>query len=46
MLAACILGFLVQRLLSGQAVLALALGGVAWVIAALLTLFVDDIDAS
>ena len=44
MLAASILGFFVQRLLGGQAVLALVLGGITWVIAAILTLFVDDID--
>ena len=46
MLAASILGFFVQRLLGGQAVLALVLGGVTWVIAAFLTLFVEDIDTS
>lgn len=45
MLAASVLGFFVQRLFGGQAVLALVLGGVAWVIAAILTLFVEDIDA-
>ena len=45
MLAASILGFFVQRVLGGQAVLALVLGGITWVIAAILTLFVDDIDA-
>ena len=45
MLAASILGFFVQRLLGGQAVLALVLGGITWVIAAILTLFVEDIDA-
>ena len=45
MLAASMLGFFVQRVLGGQAVLALVLGGITWVIAAILTLFVDDIDA-
>ena len=45
MLAASILGFFVQRVLGGQAVLALVLGGITWVIAAILTLFIDDIDA-
>ena len=45
MLAASIPGFFVQRLLGGQAVLALVLGGNTWVIAAILTLIVDDIVA-
>lgn len=45
MLAASILGFLVEGLFGGQAVLALMLGGLTWVVAAVLTLFVDDVDA-
>ena len=46
MLAAVYSRFLAAAcLLGGQAVLALVLGGVAWVIAAILTLFVEDIDA-
>jgi maltose/moltooligosaccharide transporter len=44
MLAATILGLLVTELFGGQTVLALMLGGATWVIAAILTLFVDDID--
>ena len=44
MLAATILGFVVEGLFGGQAVLALALGGATWIIAAVITLFVDDVD--
>jgi maltose/moltooligosaccharide transporter len=45
LLAASILGFLVEGLFGGQAVLALMLGGLTWIVAAVLTLFVDDVDA-
>jgi maltose/moltooligosaccharide transporter len=45
MLAATILGLLVTGLFGGQTVLALMLGAATWVIAAVLTLFVDDVDA-
>ena len=44
MLAATILGLLVTHLFGGQPVLALVLGGATWIIAAILTLFVDDVD--
>jgi len=44
MLAATILGLLVTHLFGGQTVLALVLGGATWVIAAILTMFVDDVD--
>ncbi|WP_199221079.1 MFS transporter [Coraliomargarita sinensis] len=44
MLAATILGLLVTGLFGGQTVLALMLGGATWVVAAILTLFVDDVD--
>lgn len=44
MLAATILGLLVTHLFGGQTVLALVLGGGTWIIAAVLTLFVDDLD--
>lgn len=44
MLAASILGLLVSGLFGGQTVLALMLGAITWVIAAVLTLFVDDVD--
>ena len=44
MLAATILGLLVSGLFGGQTVLALMLGAFTWVIAAVLTLFVDDVD--
>ncbi|MFO8026657.1 MAG: hypothetical protein R6U56_03215, partial [Opitutales bacterium] len=44
MLAASILGLLVTGLFGGQTVLALMLGGATWVVAAVLTLFVDDVD--
>ena len=45
-LAATILGFLTERFFGGEAVLALVLGGGAWILAALLTLRVDDVDES
>jgi len=44
MLAATILGLLVTGLFGGQTVLALMLGGATWIVAAVLTLFVDDVD--
>jgi maltose/moltooligosaccharide transporter len=44
MLAATILGLLVSGLFGGQTVLALILGGATWIIAAILTFFVDDVD--
>jgi len=44
LLAASILGILVGLLFGGQTVLALMLGGVSWIIAAVMTLFVDDVD--
>lgn len=44
MLAATILGLLVSGVFGGQTVLALILGGATWIIAAILTLFVDDVD--
>lgn len=44
MLAATILGLLVSGLFGGQTVLALVLGAATWVIAAVLTLLVDDVD--
>lgn len=44
MLAATILGLLVTNLFSGQTVLALVLGGATWIVAAILTLFVDDLN--
>ena len=43
-LAATILGFLTRHLFGGEAVLALVLGGATWILAALLTLRVDDVD--
>jgi len=44
MLAATILGLLVQGLFGGEPVLALVLGGATWIAAAVMTLFVDDAD--
>lgn len=44
MLAATILGLLVTHVFGGQTVLALVLGGVTWVVAAILTLLVEDVD--
>jgi len=44
MLAASILGLLVSSLFGGQAILALVLGGATWIVAAILTMFVDDLD--
>ena len=43
-LAATILGFLTRHLFGGEAVLALVLGGASWLLAAALTLKVDDVD--
>jgi len=42
--AAAILGFFVRELFQNQAIYALVLGGISMVIAALLVLFVDDVD--
>jgi len=44
MLAATILGLLVQGLFGGEPVLALVLGGATWIAAAVMTLFLDDAD--
>ncbi len=44
MLAAAILGFIVANLFAGQAIFALMLGAATWVMAAIITLFVDDVD--
>lgn len=43
-LAASILGFIVGSIFDGQAIFALVLGGVTWVLAAGLTFLVDDVD--
>ena len=43
-LAASILGFLVGTLFGGEAIYALILGGFTWIIAAVLVMFVDDVD--
>lgn len=44
MLAAAILGFFVTTVFGGQTVLALMLGAATWVVAAIITQFVDDAD--
>ena len=44
MLAAAVLGFIVANLFSGQAIFALMLGAATWLAAAVITLFVDDVD--
>ncbi len=44
MLAAAILGFIVANVFSGQAIFALMLGAATWIVAAIVTLFVDDVD--
>ncbi|MDG5767068.1 MFS transporter [Balneolales bacterium ANBcel1] len=44
MLAAAVLGFIVANLFDGQAIYALMLGAATWVFAAVITLFVDDVD--
>jgi maltose/moltooligosaccharide transporter len=44
-LAATILGFLVQDVFGGRAILALLLGGVSMFIAAIVVLFVNDVAA-
>ena len=44
MLAATILGLLVTHIFGGETVLALVLGGATWVVAAILTMFVYDVD--
>lgn len=43
-LAASVLGFVVGSIFSGQAIFALILGGLTWVLAAGLTFLVDDVD--
>jgi maltose/moltooligosaccharide transporter len=43
-LAASILGFIIGSLFGGQAIYALFLGGLSWVIAAAMVVFVDDVD--
>lgn len=43
-MAASILGFLVQRLYSGEPIYALITGGISMFIAALLVIFVHDAD--
>jgi maltose/moltooligosaccharide transporter len=43
-LAASILGFIIGSVFGGQAIYALFLGGLSWVIAAAMVLFVDDVD--
>ena len=43
-LAASILGFLVGTLFGGEAIYALILGGLTWIIAAILVMFVNDVD--
>ena len=43
-LASTILGFMTSSLFDGQAIFALMLGGATWVLAAILVLFVDDVD--
>ena len=44
MLAAAILGFIIANIFDGQAIFALMLGAATWVMAAIITLFVDDVD--
>ena len=44
-LAATILGFLVQDVFGGKAILALVFGGASMVIAAIMVLFVKDVAA-
>ncbi len=44
-LAASILGFFMRHLFGGQAIMALLLGGVSMLIAAVTVLFVDDVDS-
>jgi len=43
-LAATILGFITETLFNGHAILALVLGGFTWFVAAIFTMFVDDVD--
>lgn len=43
-LAASILGFIIGSAFGGQAIYALFLGGLSWVIAAVMVIFVDDVD--
>jgi maltose/moltooligosaccharide transporter len=44
-LAASILGFFMKHLFHGEAIMALLLGGVSMIIAAVSVLFVDDVDS-
>ena len=44
-LAATILGFMVKDLFGGESILALVLGGVSMIIAAVLVLFVEDVSS-
>ncbi len=41
-LAASILGFIIRDLFNGEAIYALMLGGGSWILAALITLFIED----
>ncbi|MCZ7613163.1 MAG: hypothetical protein M5T52_06420 [Ignavibacteriaceae bacterium] len=43
--AASILGFFVRSIVHGEAIYALVLGGVSMIIAGLLVMFVEDVDA-
>ncbi len=43
-LAASVLGFVVGNVFGGEAIYALVLGGVTWIGAAVLVMFVDDVD--
>jgi len=43
-LAASILGFIVGTIFAGQAIFALVIGGLTWILAAGLTFLVDDVD--
>ncbi|KPP94271.1 MAG: putative maltose transporter MalT [Bacteroidetes bacterium HLUCCA01] len=43
-LAASILGFIVGSIFGGEAIFALILGGASWLLAAVLVLFVNDVD--
>lgn len=43
-LASTVLGFLTTTLFDGQAIFALILGGITWILAAILTMLVDDVD--
>ena len=43
-LAATILGFMVESLFGGEPIFALILGGISWIIAAIFTFLVDDVE--